>query len=146
MENSFWAFILMLVPVVETRGGIPVGLALGVQPVILFILSAISAGLIFTIGRTALEQFYSKVLIKSSFLTINLQRLRTRALPFINKFGYPGLVLFVAIPLPGTGAYGGTGASWVLGLDKKKSFIAILCGALISAGIIMVLANRIIGN
>lgn len=132
----------MLTPVVETRGGIPVGLALGVRPAVLFTLSAISAILIYLLGRTALEQFYSKVLAKQPFISRQLSRLRTKARPYIKRFGFPGLVLFVAVPLPCTGAYGGTAASWILGLDKKKSFVAVLCGAMVSAGIITLIAGR----
>lgn len=143
-EQSFWAFVLMLTPVVETRGGIPVGLALGVQPTVLFALSAVSAIIIYFLGRIVLEQFYTRILVNQPFVKRQITKLRVKLEPYIKRFGFLGLILFVAIPLPGTGAYGGTGASWVLGLDKKRSFVAILCGALISATIIMLIAGKVI--
>ena len=54
----------------------------------------------------------------------------------IQKYGYFGLFLFVAIPLPGTGAWTGALLSVLLGLKKGKSLLAILLGVM-SAGLIM---------
>ena len=54
--------------------------------------------------------------------------------------GFLALVLFVAVPLPGTGAWTGCLASWLLGLERKKSILAIACGVLI-AGIYVLLGT-----
>ena len=54
----------------------------------------------------------------------------------IEKFGFWGLVAFVGIPLPGTGAWTGTLIAAMLDMDKKKSFLAATIGVLI-AGVIM---------
>ena len=54
----------------------------------------------------------------------------------IEKYGYFGLFLFVAIPLPGTGAWTGSLAAVLFGLDFKKSLLAVLCGVM-TAGLIM---------
>ncbi len=54
----------------------------------------------------------------------------------IKRFGYIGLTLFVAVPLPITGAYTGTLGAWLFGLEKKRSFLAISIGILISATIV----------
>lgn len=54
----------------------------------------------------------------------------------IEKYGYFGLFLFVAIPLPGTGAWTGSLAAVLFGLDFKKSLMAVFCGVL-TAGLIM---------
>jgi len=54
--------------------------------------------------------------------------------------GFLALVLFVSIPLPGTGAWTGCLISWSLGLDRKKSIIVISLGVLI-AGIIILLGT-----
>lgn len=53
-----------------------------------------------------------------------------------NSIGFFALFLFVAIPLPLTGAYTGTFLSWVLGLDRRKSIISITLGVLV-AGLII---------
>jgi uncharacterized membrane protein len=54
----------------------------------------------------------------------------------MHNLGYLALALFVAVPLVGTGAYTGTLIAWLLGLSKKKSFIAIALGVL-GAGLIV---------
>ncbi len=54
----------------------------------------------------------------------------------IEKYGYFGLYLFVAIPLPGTGAWTGSLLAVLMGMDFKKSLLAILCGVM-TAGLIM---------
>ncbi|MBP9019859.1 MAG: small multi-drug export protein, partial [Bacteroidales bacterium] len=54
------------------------------------------------------------------------------------KYGFWGLMIFVAIPLPGTGAYSGSIAALILGMNKVKAFISISLGVII-AGIIVAL-------
>lgn len=61
----------------------------------------------------------------------------------IEKYGYLGLFLFVAIPLPGTGAWTGALISVLLGLKPKKSFLFILLGVM-TAGVIMTLISLLI--
>ena len=56
---------------------------------------------------------------------------------FLNYY-FIALVLFVAVPLPGTGAWSGSLVSWVLGLDRGKSILAIALGVLI-AGLLIFL-------
>jgi uncharacterized membrane protein len=56
------------------------------------------------------------------------------------KFEYLSLVLFVAIPLPGTGAWTGALVSWILGLNRWKSFIAIAFGVTIAGFLVLLLS------
>ena len=58
----------------------------------------------------------------------------------IEKYGYWGLFLFVAIPLPGTGGWTGALIAAVLGMNKKKSFATIALGVLVAGIIMMVLS------
>ncbi len=55
----------------------------------------------------------------------------------IKKYGFWGLLLFVMIPLPVTGAYIGTIAAYVFKIKRKKAFIAISIGLIISCGIMV---------
>ncbi|HLE02452.1 MAG TPA: small multi-drug export protein, partial [Dehalococcoidia bacterium] len=59
-----------------------------------------------------------------------IQRVRDRGRPLVSKHGFLGLALFVAVPLPFTGVYSGTILSWLMGMDLKKSSLAIGLGAL----------------
>ena len=54
----------------------------------------------------------------------------------MEKYGFWGLMVFVMIPLPGTGAYLGTIASYAFNIDKQKAFLAISLGV-IGSGIIL---------
>lgn len=67
----------------------------------------------------------------------------------IEKFGFWGVVLFVGIPLPGTGAWTGCLVASVLEMDKKKAFLATLVGIFIASIIMMILSfgilQRIVG-
>jgi len=54
-----------------------------------------------------------------------------------NQIGFYALMLFVAVPLPGTGAWSGCVIAWILGLDRKKSIMAITAGIMISAILIL---------
>ena len=64
----------------------------------------------------------------------------------IEKYGYWGLVLFVGIPLPGTGAWTGCLIASVLEMDKKKSFLAALLGVFIASIIMMLLSFGLLSN
>ena len=72
-----------------------------------------------------------------------LERIRRKADKLEKKmdnWGFLALALFVAVPLPGTGAWTGTLVAWVLGLERWKSFLAIALGVTI-AGLIILFAS-----
>ena len=62
----------------------------------------------------------------------------------IDKYGYFGLMLFVGIPLPGTGAWTGSALAVLLGLDKKKSFLFIVLGVLLAAVIMSIVSELLV--
>lgn len=64
----------------------------------------------------------------------------------IDKYGYFGLMIFVGIPLPGTGAWTGSALAVLLGLDKKKSFLFIVLGVIMAAIIMSIVSYGILGN
>ena len=72
------------------------------------------------------NKFYKKIAIKLSL------RARRKTKNIIGKYGSLGLLIFVMIPLPFTGAYIGTIASYIFGISYIKSLFAISCGIIIS--------------
>ena len=64
----------------------------------------------------------------------------------IEKFGYWGLLIFVGIPLPGTGAWTGALIASVLNMEKKKTFATIMVGIVMASIIMMILSYGIIAN
>ena len=64
----------------------------------------------------------------------------------IEKFGYLGVILFVGIPLPGTGAWTGSLIASVLEMDRKKTFIAVCIGVFMASIIMMILSFGLLAN
>lgn len=128
------------VPVSELRGGIPLGVGLGLDPWLVFLLSVGTNILVFFPARLALRWLYRSLLTKLPYFDEYLVRVRRRGEPTVRKYGLVGLALFVAVPLPITGAYTGTVLSWLLAMEWKRSFVAISIGVL-CAGVIVMLAT-----
>ncbi len=136
--------VLMLLvtwsPVSELRGGIPVGLALGLEPVLTLIVAVVANSVLFFPVFGVLELFYKRFLCRLKIFNFYLEKVRQRGKPWVDKYGFFGLTLFVAVPLPVTGVYTGATLSWLLGMDWKRASLAIGLGAL-SAGIVVLLAS-----
>jgi len=64
----------------------------------------------------------------------------------MNRWGYFALLFFVAIPLPGTGAWTGCLIAWILGLDRLKSFVAIASGVVVAGLLVLLFSLGIFGG
>jgi len=106
------------------------------HPLAIFVTAIIVSLLVFSAERLLLGVLYRRVLVKWSFFRGSVERTRRRGAPLIAKYGLLGLVLFVAIPIPGTGIYAGALLSWLMGLKWPVSLLAIIPGTAISNGII----------
>ncbi len=127
-----------ILPISELRGGIPLGISLGLAPWFTFFIAVVANALIFFPIFFALRLFYDKVLSRIPLFDKYLDSLRKRGKPRIDKYGFWGLFLFVAVPLPLTGAYTGTILAWLLGMDWKKAFPAVGLGVIV-AGVVVLL-------
>lgn len=143
-------FLISMIPLIELRGAVPVGLssAFGdVLPIIpLYIVCIIGnmlpVPIIFFFARKVLEWGANKKFI-GKFFTFCLEKGEKGGKKLQEKAGrglYFALFLFVGIPLPGTGAWTGTLAASLLDMDFKKSIVAVMAGVVL-AGIIMGLAS-----
>ncbi len=137
------AGILALLPISELRGAIPYGLAHGMTiPAAYLYCVALNAliGPIVYLFLFSLHKLFSLMQWYRKFFEKVIARVRRKIEGRVKKFGYFGIMLFVAVPLPITGAYTGTLGAWVLGLEPKKTFLAVLGGVIIS-GIIVTLVS-----
>jgi len=126
-------------PISELRGGIPLAiLEFGLDPLFTFFIVVIANALIFFPIFFALRLLYDRVLFRIPLFDKYLDNLRKRGKPKVEKYGFWGLTLFVAIPLPITGAYTGTILAWLVGMDWRKAFPAVGLGVII-AGVIVLL-------
>jgi uncharacterized membrane protein len=133
-----WVLLASVSPISELRGGIPLGISLGIDPWFTFFIAVVANALIFFPVFFALRLFYDKLLCRIQLFNRYLESLRKRGKPKVDKYGFWGLALFVAVPLPLTGAYTGTILAWLLGMDWKKAFPAIGLGVIV-AGVVVLL-------
>lgn len=139
-ENILAVIITSVLPIAELRGGIPLGIAVGLDPLFAIPLSIFANALVFFPVYFGLELFFDKLLFKWKFVNRILERSRNKGKPYIDKYGLIGLAVFVGVPLPLTGAWTGTILAWILGLNWKKSFLAVALGVII-AGVIVSLIS-----
>ena len=142
IKNYFWVFFISMLPIVELRGAIPVGVGMGLPFIPTYLIAAIGNMLpvpfILWLVKPVL-QYMAKFSIFTKLVNTILEKGHAAGA----KFGdakYWALYTFVAIPLPGTGAWTGSLAAALLDLEKGKSLLAVFCGVL-TAGVIMGIAS-----
>ena len=134
-----WVLLATVSPISELRVGIPLGiLEFGLDPLFTFCIAVIANALIFFPVFFALRLFYDKLLFRIPLFNKYLDNLRKRGKPKVEKYGFWGLTLFVAIPLPITGAYTGTILAWLLDVEWRRAFPAVALGVVV-AGVIVLL-------
>ena len=137
-------FIISLCPVLELRGGLIAASILHMNPIISYIISIIGniipIPFILWLMAKILDKMRNSKSKRFNGIAKFLDRKVDKHKAQIEKFGYLGLVLFVGIPLPGTGAWTGCLIASVLEMDKKKSFLAALLGVFIASIIMMILS------
>ncbi len=142
-------FIVAMLPLVELRLAIPISQAMGLDTIPSYIVAIIGNMLpvpfIYLFARRVLiwgskqryiSKFFSYCLNKGERAGAKLESSAGRGL-------FVALFLFVAIPLPGTGAWTGTLAASILDFDFKKTCVACMCGVL-AAGILMMLLSKVV--
>lgn len=138
----FKVLIVSAMPVSELRGGIPLALYLGYTPIEAYMLAFLGNFLPIPFLLVFLDKLVAvvcRINIADKFYNKIVSRVERRK-RVIERYGYFGLTLFVAIPLPITGAWTGTLLAFLLRLNKVKSVLYISLGIAI-AGIIVILAS-----
>ena len=141
-----WVFLISMVPIIELRGAIPVAVGMGLPLIpsynMCIIGNMLPVPFIYFFARKVLIWGSDKPVI-GKFFTFCLEKGEKGGKKLQAKAGrglFVALLLFVGIPLPGTGAWTGTLAASLLDMDFKSSIIAVMLGVML-AGIIMGLAS-----
>ena len=148
--NEIICFIISLFPILELRGGL-----LAASPAFLDV--ELTKALIWCIFGNLLPIPFVLLLIEKILLLMEKWKLTAKFAIWlrnkadknktqIEKYGFWGLVLFVGIPLPGTGAWTGSLIAALLHMDFKKSFGACILGVLMAAAIMTFISYGIIGT
>ena len=141
-------FVISMVPLVELRGAIPysqwLGLPMLPSYLVCIIANMVPVPFIYLFARKVLEWGKDKPVI-GGFFTFCLEKGQKGGEKLMARAGrglFVALLLFVGIPLPGTGAWTGTLAASILDMDFKPTVLAVMLGVLL-AGVIMMTASAL---
>lgn len=145
IQEIFTVFLMAASPILECRGSIPYGILTGIDPGTVFVASFLGNILPVPFLLLFLNRFERWVMGMGEGNWLKLiyvryvEGLRRRSKSTIDRFGFLGLTIFVAVPLPLTGAWTASLLSYLLGMDLKRSLGAIIIGALGACTIVMAL-------
>ena len=146
LKKYLICFFVSMVPLIELRGAIPISQGMNLPIIPSYFLCIIGNMLpvpfIFFFARKVLEWVKDKPII-GGFFSWCLEKGHHGGEKLQAKAGrglFLALLLFVGIPVPGTGAWTGTLAASILDMDFKSSVIAVMLGVLL-AGVIMMLGS-----
>ena len=132
----FSVIFLSVLPVSELRGAIPVGVAMGLDPLIVFVVAVTFNALAFVPVYYGLELFYG-YFSRYDWFRERIERIGSKRGGVIERYGVIGHIVFVAVPLPVTGAWTGTLLAWLFKLDFKRAWATVALGVLISGTIVI---------
>lgn len=156
MKRYLYVFLIAMVPLIELRGALPVAYVYKASDpdfnillsyIIIAVGNMLPVPFIFFFARKVLEWGANKPVI-GRFFTWCLEKGHKGGEKLQAKAGrglFVALMLFVGIPLPGTGAWTGTLAASLLDMKFKESIIAVICGVVLASVIVGVLCTLGLG-
>ncbi len=148
LQNLGLTALLALLPISELRGAIPFAVAKGMpllQAAVFCILVNALAGPIAYLFLNTFHKLLYKWKAYKNFFDRFVERARLKVHESVQKYGYWGLMVFVAIPLPLTGAWTGILGGWILGMEKKKTILAVAAGVFVAGCIVTAVVGLGIG-
>jgi uncharacterized membrane protein len=140
IPGLLWIILMCMLPIAELRGGIPLAYFGYDYNIFVAYALCVMANMIpvpfILIFFDKVELALRRFKIFERFFNWLFERTRRRVKEKVDKYGVAGLMIFVAIPLPVTGAWTGALAAYLFGMDFRKSLGTIMAGVLI-AGIIV---------
>ena len=141
-------FIISMIPLLELRGGLLAASLLKISAAKAIPLCIVGNIIPIPFILLFIRQIF-KVLKKTKLfrgLVIKLEDRAMRKSDQVKKYEFWGLMLFVGIPLPGTGAWTGSLIASLLEIDIKKSSLAIFCGIIMATVIMYVVSYGLVGS
>ena len=141
-------FLISMIPLLELRGGLLAASLLKISAAKAIPLCIVGNIIPIPFILLFIKQLF-KVLKKTKIfrgLIIKLEDRAMRKSDQVKKYEFWGLMLFVGIPLPGTGAWTGSLIASLLEIDIKKSSLAILCGIIMATVIMYIVSYGLVGN
>ena len=141
-------FIISMMPILELRGGLIAASLLGLKASTSFIICLIGNIIPVPFILWLITPVFSWLKRRDAFKGF-VEKIENKAMSKkerIEKLQYIGLLLFVGIPLPGTGAWTGCLIAALLDMNKKKAFVATLLGVLMAGVIMLLLSYGVLDN
>ena len=142
-----FTILVSMIPVVELRGGIPFGVAQGLPVWTAFLAAVIGNMLPVPFIIVYIRRIFQWMRRRLPWLNSLVDRLERKAHlkgRTVSKYKYLGLILFVAVPLPGTGAWTGALVACIMDLRLKSALPAIFSGVLIAGAIVSAITMGIV--
>ncbi len=137
--ETLYAMLWSISPLGEAKVGIPYALLNGVNIYVAFVACFLANVLVFPVMTLFLEvinrYFLKWYYYKKAALYVG-RRAKRGAGKNIHKYGFWGLLIFVSIPIPGTGVYAGTIAAYLFGIQRRKAFLANTIGIFFSCVVV----------
>lgn len=139
IQDIFIAILWSISPFGEAKVGIPYGMFNGLNIYLVFIVCFLANVLVFPLMIFFLERINNYLLrwhyYKKAAIFV-ARRAKVGSGDKIQKYGFWGLLFFVMIPLPGTGVYAGSIATYLFKIKKRKAFVANTIGIFFSSVIV----------
>lgn len=149
LQAKIITFLMAMVPVIELRGAIPYGVVAGLSVPTAFVLAVIGNLVPIPVLVVFTRKVFEWLRTKSNGLDSFVSRLEAKAekkKDIVLKYEFLGLMILVAIPLPGTGAWTGSLVASLLDVKIKKAVVAELLGICIATVIMSLLMYGLVGN
>ena len=141
IEDIIISMLLSISPFGEAKVGIPYGLVKGLNKYLVFVICFLTNVLVFPLMLLFLDNVNRHLVKWTPYkkAAINIaRRAKIGSGNVIQKYGFFGLIFFVMLPLPGTGVYAGTIATYMFKIERGKAFLANTIGIFFSSLIVWV--------
>jgi uncharacterized membrane protein len=147
--GMLYIYLLSLIPSFEGRYAVITARAMGLSPAKALLASSLGVATL-SLALPPLLSLIDPLMERLSRSTHGFLRrvaglyerylgaARERGRPYVERYGLLGLILFVAVPLPGTGVWTGSLIAYLLGMEKRKAIPALLAGGLLSIAVTFV--------
>ena len=135
----FITFLVSMVPVIELRGAIPIATGMGLSPFVAIPVAIIGNLLPIPFIIVFIKKIFAwmrKVSPKLNAVVDKMEAKAEKNKAKVLKYAFWGLTIFVAIPLPGTGAWTGALVAAMIDMPLKKAFPSVVLGVLIAGAIV----------
>lgn len=135
--------LLSFLPISELRGAIPFALAQGLPWYCAYPFAAFLNALVAPacwIFLSTLHKLFLKAAWYRKFFDRFVERAREKLRGGVEKWGWLGVAVFVAVPLPITGAWTGTLGAWMLGINRRRTMAAVILGVAVAGAVVTAVA------